>query len=220
MTEIPDLYTYGVTLTTADGFSEPQQEDVFVFVKRISPKVVLVLERGKSGKPHFHMCIDLKPKQANKVTVRFVKFYEDLHIPFQKGVSVVVKSVKNRMGWLAYMAKEIPPDARPLLVQGYQWGNLKKQFVALLKKQKAAVVKGTDFTMNMDTAPNRIIDYAKRTGHLITGKDSFCTLMAVMMEDGYLVHRLKPKVLYAAVLAKLGYRSVAYDYWSSELSFS
>ena len=63
-----------------------------------------------------------------------------------------------------------------------------KQFVALIKKQKATEVKGTDFTMNMDTAPNRIIAYAKATSHLVRDKDSFCTLMACMMEDGYLVH--------------------------------
>lgn len=221
---VPDpvtgLYTYGVTLTIAGGFSAAQVEDLAVYCKSISNKLVIAAEHGAGGNTHLHICIDLKPIRANNVTRRFIGFYADHKWPVQTGVSVVVKHTRNRMGWLCYIAKEVPMGSKPLVVHGYQWGEIKKALVKQVKAQKAKDLKGTDLTMNMDTAPARIIAYAKSTGVLLTDKEIFCRLMASMMRDGYLVHRLKPKVLFAQVMCKIGYERFGVAYWENELAFA
>lgn len=221
---VPDpktgLYTYGLTLTVSGGFDADQIEQLVVFMKRISPKLVVTREVGKLLNPHLHACIDLVPKQANAVTRRFVKFYGEQNWPVQSGVTIVVKHVDNRMGWLCYISKEIPMGSKPLVVHGYIWGAIKAAILSQVKTQKAKALKGTDLTMNMDTAPARIIAYANAAGMLLTGKEEFCQLMARMMRDGYLVHRLKPKVLFAQVMAKIGYERIAFTYWENELQFA
>lgn len=220
MTEPLRRNSFAVTLTVSGGFSEQQVSDISAYCRAISDYLVLTHELHRSGDPHLHMSIALSVKATSAVTLRFARLYEKLGIPYQKGVSVVVKKVNDQTGWFSYISKDVPDGQAPLVCVGYVWGEIQEQCRAAVKKISAKSLKGEDLVMNMSTAPSRIIAFAQRTGTSITGKDSFCDIMAKMMVDGYLVHRLKPVVLYAQVLAKLGYERVAFDYWENELRFS
>lgn len=212
------FHSFAITLTSKDGFTQDQLESIKEWFVKKCDTVLLTQEHHKSGKIHLHAAADFKG-QTNSVTRMFATLYDRLNIPFQKGVSVVVKKVTDRVGWFHYLSKDVPTGQMPLLILGYLWGDIQEECKAAIKKIPNKMVKGTDFTMNMVTAPNRILEFAKSIAHPITGKDSFAEVLSIMAEDGYQMHNLKFKVLYAQVMAKTGRRGVMRDLILGELQF-
>lgn len=219
MTEPLHLNSFGVTLTVSGGFSEAQVDTIVNWCRAISDYLVITREQHASGFPHLHLSIKLKPKSTSHVTLRFKRMYERFDIPYVKGVSVVVKEINDQTGWFAYISKDIPDGQLPLVCVGYLWGDIQKQTMDAVKRLKLKTLKGSRVIMNMNTAVGRIMEFAKRTGTSITGKQSFCDIISKMMGQGYQTYRLKLPVLYAQVLAELGYERIAFDWAESQLQF-
>lgn len=212
-------HSYAITLTSPDGFTDSQVASIKDWFSRNSDTCLVTVETHKSGKLHLHAAANFKASQANAVTRRFSRLYETLGIPYQTGVAVKVKKMTDRVGWFHYLSKDVPTGQEPLLVQGYLWGDIQEECRLAIKKIPNKMVKGTDFTMNMVTAPNRVLEFAKSVGYPITGKDSFAEVLSIMAEDGYQMHNLKFKILFAQVMAKTGRRSVMKDLILSELNW-
>lgn len=211
--------SFAITLTSSDGFTLEQIDSIRSWFHKTCDTCLVTVEQHKSGKLHLHAAANFEIKQANAVVRRFVTLYSHLNIPYQKGVSVVVKAVSDRTGWFHYLSKDVPTGEKPLLCLGYKWGDIQEECRLAVKKIPNRMIKGDDFTMNMVTAPNRILSYAKALGHPISGKESFAEIIALMAEDGYQMHNLKFKVLFAQVMAKTGDRSVMKELVLSELQW-
>ncbi len=211
--------SFAITLTTSSGFTEQQISDIKIWFTRVCDTVLLTVEKHKSGKVHLHAAAEFKCAQTNALTRKFARLYDTLNIPLQKGVSVKIKKVTDRIGWFHYLSKDIPAGQEPALIIGYKWGDIQEQCRAAVKKIPNKMVKGEDHTMNMVTAPNRVLEYAKSIAHPIEGKESFAEVLSLMAEDGYQMHNLKFKILFAQVMAKNGRRSVMKDLILSELNW-
>lgn len=213
------IHSYAFTLTTQDGFTDLQVAQFSDWFSANADTACLTRELHKSGKIHLHACADLRKSSTNSVTRVFTNLYERLNIPCQKGVSIRIKKVTDRLGWFHYLAKDLAVGQSPVLCHGYLWGDIQEQLKLAVKKIPNKMVKGDDHTMNMVTAPNRVLEYAKSVGCPISGADSFAEVISLMAEDGYQMHNLKFKILYAQCMAKCGRRSIMRDLVLSELAF-
>lgn len=191
---------YFYTLTAQDGL----QPDHLVRFKRWfqdnTDSCLVVRELHSNGNVHLHAGTKQKHKTSGELTRRFAKLYEQLNIPWVKGVSVKIKKVTDLIGIFHYLTKEL--QGAPLLCQGWQMTWIQQMCKDNLKKMPHKMIKGDDHTMNMVTATNLVMHYATRSGLPLTGKESFKTVICCMARDGYQLHNLKFKILYAQIMAR------------------
>lgn len=194
------MFQFSYTLTCTDGF---QPEHLAAFKKWFSDNTdscLVVTELHATGKLHLHAGTKQKHKTAGELTRRWTKLYETLNIPCVKGVSIHIRKTTDLVGWFHYLTKDL--EGPPLYVQGWQMTWIQQQCKDNLKKMPHKLIKGSDHTMNMVTATNLVIAYAKNADLPLSGKDSFKTVICCMAKDGYQLHNLKFKILYSQIMAR------------------
>ena len=198
------MFGYAITLGTSRDFLAEEIVSIAQHFARNCDACLLVEERGASGKLHLHASTKQKQKTANLVTLALTRLYEKLKIPCQKGVAIKVKKTTDEIGWFHYLTKDMEDGQQPVLIFGWEMTWIQDQCRDNLKKIPHKMMKGNDYTLNMAIATNVVLQYAKRTGIPLSGKDGFKTCICRMAEEGYLFHSVKFKVLYAQVLARTG----------------
>lgn len=213
------MFGYSYTLTTNRDFTSQEIVSLAQWFAKTCDSCLLVEERGGSGQLHLHAGTQQKQKTTGEVTRRLTKVYADLQIPFTKGVSIKVRKTTDQIGWFHYLTKDMQPDQVPVLIFGWQMTWIQQQCKDNLKKIPHKMVRGDDYVLNMVVAPNLMIAYAKRVGLPIHGKECFKQIVCQMAEEGYQMHNLKFRILYAQILARSGDYRPLKSLLDSELQF-
>ena len=196
------MNNYSITVTSSDGLQPDHLVRFRTWFAQTTDSCLVVTERHASGKLHLHAGTRQRQKTPNEITRMLVRICESLNILVVKGITIKVKRTTNLIGWFHYLTKDLG-DADPLLVQGWQLTWIQQQCRENMKKMPHKMIKGDDFTMNMVTAPNLVIQYAKRHGLAPPDtKDSFATVICLMAKDGYQIHSLKLRILYCEIAAR------------------
>lgn len=215
---VKQMHSFAITLTASGGLTESHLVTIPKWFVRASDTCCLTVEQHVSNGNHIHGIAEFSCAQPNNLTRRLRNMYTKLEIPWAKN-SILVKTISDKTGWFYYMTKHQPADQQPLLVMGYVWGEIQALIHAHVRKLKDKELKGSDVIMNMSTAQNRIVAFARSIGAPITGIDSFSDVIGLMGAAGYHTERLKMKPLYAQVMGILGDPSVLADLTRRELRF-
>lgn len=210
-------YQYFITLTSAIGFNGPQEDQVVQWHRRNCDKVFLARELHDSGAAHYHsvVCVSA-PRQASKVTEKLVRLYAEMGIDWVKGISVKVKTVSDFVGCLHYVRKDLGDDL-PILLLGWRLSWIKQQCIAGVKHIPFKMLRKDVYMIQESTAVAVVIRYASASGHPLTGKDSFMTVVCAMSAEGYRFVKIKKLDLFADVLASVGDLSHVRNLWSDTL---
>ncbi len=211
-----NTYRYMLTLTSSIGFNASQEDQVVQWHRHNSDKCFLVSELHDSGGKHYHSVIAcVSPRTAGKVTEKLVRLYSQMRIDVVKGISVCVKSVSDFVGCLHYLCKDL--DDAPLLLIGWRMSWIKSECLANVKHIPHKMLRADQYMVQSSTSVQLVLRYAHASGHPLCGKDSFMTVVVEMQSTGYQFEKIKPRWLYAQVMAMVGRSSIARSLWDDVL---
>ncbi len=210
---------YFITLTTSGGLSTVQVEGLTDYFKTLADKCLLTEELHANGGTHLHAVCELATLHTANVTVRMAKLYERLDIPYVKGPSVKVKAVKD--GTLSqlhsYVIKDVKPNHKPLICEGWSIKSLMADRVKQLKNLKEGDRAKGECMLHLNSVEWTVIEYAKRSALDLTDKYAFIDCVVQMQKEGYSFSRIKPTLLYCQVMARVGHTNVASNWWEGQL---
>lgn len=213
-----NTYHYFVTLTSSDGFTSVQEEIIKLWHRNHSDKCLLVAELQDNGKTHYHSLIACtSPKLPAAVTRNLVRLYAILDIEPVIGVSIVTKKVTDFVGLLHYLSKNIAEGSSPVLCWGWQYTWIKQQCLDNIMKIPRCMLRKDQYMVQCSSSVQLILQYAQAAGFPLTGKASFITVCVEMQSKGYQFEKIKPKWLYAQVMAMAGHLSLARRVWEDSL---
>lgn len=212
------MYGYFYTLTTNRDFLPDEIVSIAQWFAKSCESCLLVEERGHNGKLHLHATTTQKQKTAGEITRRMQKLYEHLNIPFQIKISVRIKRTTDQIGSFHYLTKDLG-DKVPVLLFGWKMTWIQQQCRDNVKKIPHKLIKGEDYVVNMVIAPNLLMEYARRSGIPLTGKEGFKEVVARMMGEGYQFQNVKWKILYVQLMARCGDTRPLRSMLDNELQF-
>ncbi len=207
------MYPYMLTLTSSDGFSSVQEGQIVEWCRTHSDKCMLVREYHDSGKAHYHVLICSDTKLANGVTRQLECLYRTMNIEWTPRVSVCVKKVTDLVGAMHYLSKDIPLSEKPLLCTGWSYSWIKSECLGNIKKIPHRMLSKDQYMVKNSSSVQLVIRYAHAGGFPLCGKQSFITVCTEMQGEGYQFENIKPKWLYAQVMAMVGHKDLARRVW-------
>ncbi len=211
------MYPYLLTLTSSDGFSSVQEGQILHWCRTHTDKCMLVRELHDSGKAHYHALVCTDTKLAQGVTRKLETLYRLMNIEFTPCVSINVKKVTDLVGAMHYLSKDIPVSENPLLCTGWRYSWIKSECLGNIKKIPHCVLKKDQYMVQNSSSVQLIIRYANAGGFPLCGKQSFITVTTEMQGVGYQFEKIKPKWLYAQVMAMVGHKDLARRVWEDAL---
>ncbi len=157
-----------------------------------------------SAKPHFHSVGTWKTMTTSNVTAAAVTLYSKYGVEYTKGVSVVVKKVSDLIGIWQYISKDVTEGTPPVLAMGWKMSWIKEICLANVHKIPYAVLMKKKHCLSTKTATALVMEYAKAKGHVLSGKESFASLICLMARDGYQFEAVKLKWLYCQCMSLCG----------------
>ncbi len=213
-----NTYSYFVTLTSSDGFSSVQEGQIVSWHESHSEKCLLVREYHDSGKTHYHSLLTcLSPKMPAAVTRNLDRLFAAMDIEPVRGVSIVTKKVTDFVGMLHYLTKDLAPDGKPLLCKGWAYSWIKQQCVDGIKHIPLRMLRKDQYMVQSSSSVQLIVQYARAAGYPLTGKQCFITVTTEMQSKGFQFEKIKPKWLYAQVMAVCGHHALARRVWEDAL---
>ncbi len=213
-----NTFSYFVTLTTSEGFTPDHTVKIVDWHRSHSEKCLLVSELHDSGKTHFHSLICcLAPKMPSGVTRNLNRLFVAMDLEPVKGVSIVTKKVTDFVGMLHYLTKDLAPGGKPLLCTGWAYSWIKKQIVDGIKHMPRCMLRKDQYMVQSSSSVQLIVHYAHAAGYPLTGKQCFITVCTEMQAKGYQFEKIKPKWLYAQVMAMMGHEGLARRVWEDAL---
>lgn len=194
-----------ITFTTSMGDFPSDFELALAHWHKKKCESCLLIREGGPGEDehlHYHSVGTWKTKHAGNVTRGCATFYSKFNLAFTDR-SVVVKKVTDLIGSWHYLRKSL--DGRvPLLVMGWSMSWIKEQCVANVHKIPNKVLMKDKHCLSTRTATARCMEYAKAQGMVLSGKDSFATLICEMAAEGYQFEAVKLKWLYCQCMSLTG----------------
>jgi len=213
-----NTYSYFITLTSPEGFTGAQVSLITDWHRVHSEKCILVEELHDSGKNHTHSLICCQsPKLPANVTRNLLRLYAAMDIEPVKGVSIVTKKVTDFVGMLHYLTKDLAPGATPLLCMGWAYSWIKQQIVDGIMHMPRSMLRKDQYMVQSSSSVQLIVQYARAAGFPLTGKQCFITVCTDMQSKGYQFEKIKPKWLYAQVMAMTGHEALARRVWEDAL---
>ncbi len=206
-----------LTLTSSDGFSSVQEGQIVTWHKNHSDKCLLTREYHDSGKAHYHSILCTPTKLAQGVTRQLEVLYRSMNIEFVVKVSIVVKKVTDLVGAMHYLSKDIPLRGKPLCCHGWSYSWIKKECLVNIKKIPHCMLRKDQYMVQNSSSVQLIIRYAHAGGFPLCGKESFISVTTEMQAVGYQFEKIKPKWLYAQVMAMVGHKNLARQVWADAL---
>ncbi len=171
-----------------------------------------------SGKTHFHSLICCRsPKMPSAVTRNLLRLYVSMELEPVKGVSIVTKKVTDFVGMLHYLTKDLAPAAKPLLCIGWSFSWIKQQCIDGIKHMPRCLLRKDQYMVQSSSSVQLIVQYARAASYPLTGKQCFITVCTEMQSKGYQFEKIKPKWLYAQVMAMTGHPDLARRVWEDAL---
>lgn len=211
------MFGYAITLTRAGAFDQQQNSVIRTWFKQNTDSCLLVVEQHASGGLHYHAATSQKQKTTNEVTRLLDRFYEAQGWQSVRGVSIKVRRMSDRIGWFHYLCKDL--KGSPLLVQGWKMTWIQQECKDNLKKVPRKILCKDSYLVTQSVGSGLVIQYAKRTGNPLTGKESFAFVCSTMMSEGYQFHQVRWKHLYCHVMALCGDLRPAHSFIIGELIF-
>jgi len=213
-----NTYSYFVTLTSSDGFSSVQEGQIVSWHRSHSEKCLLVSELHDSGKTHYHSLLTCRaPKMPAAVTRNLDRLFAAMDIEPVTGVSIVTKKVTDFVGILHYLTKDLPQGAKPLLCIGWAYSWIKQQCIDGIKHIPRSMLRKDKYMVQSSSSVQLIVQYARAAGYPLTGKASFIAVATEMQSKGFQFEKIKPKWLYAQVMAVCGHLQLARRVWEDAL---
>jgi len=214
-----DLFCTGkhyYLVTLAPGpvwFTEEEFDKIIIFCKRETQ--VLAYTEVASHK-HLHVLLSSSMKKTFNVTRSFTNFFTKEKIPFVDKVTIDVRHSTVPIGYFWYLTDEIK-NGTQVAIKGWRMTWIQDTCRANLKvKPRKMLNKDTRVVNNVD-GPALISQYAELHHMMLIDKVTFVRVVARMMKDKYLFHNVKPKCLFATVLAIEGHPKAAISFWENEL---
>ncbi len=212
------LYQYMLTLTSACGFLDYQEDQIVQWHKRHSEKCFLVCELHDSGVKHYHSLIScMRPNKSSRVTDKLVHLFSEMSIDYVKGVSVKVKSVSDFIGVLHYLCKDVPIGGTPLYLSGWRYSWIKDECLRNVKHIPHKMLRKDEYMVQSSTCSALVLRYASAAAMPMTGMQSFISVVVAMQAEGYSFCKIKPKWLYGEVMARTGHVGLARRLWEEAL---
>ncbi len=215
-----DSFGYFLTLTSPQGWTAAQVDQVLQWHRRKCENCLLVAELHQSGETHYHSSIIvLKPKATHGVTRQLDTLYKQMGIPVINRVTHVVKSTSDQVGLFHYLTKQLKAGKEPLLLMGWQFSWIKKQCISNVKKIPRKMLMDGRIVLNAANAIPYCLNFAEAAGIGITGRDSFKTVVKLMVKDGYSFDNTKLAWLYSQLLCICGDDRALDQQIDNQLSF-
>ncbi len=213
-------YPYTLTLTCKDGFTSEQCDKIVHWHQTDDYFVQCLLssELHASGELHFHGLIDVYVASTGNVTRKYERFYKNNDIPFEKGISVCIKSQTDRHGAVHYLSKDMDAEDDYLVCRGW-----KETWLAAIKKDLKHVshkqVQKGYLVLTKKNAVPRALQFAKAHNITLCTQHCFVDLCCAMARDLYLFDNVSPKWMYAQCMLISGHDAAFRSLWENELHF-
>ncbi len=199
-----DTFGYMLIFTSANDFNEAQEDQIVQWHRRRCENALLVRELHTDGRKHYHSTIlVLKPKTSGGVSRQLATLYKSMGIDVVARVTYQVKSTSDQIGSFHYLLKD-QADREPLLIMGWQLTWIKAQCVSNVKKIPRKMLMQDRVVLNAANAIPYCLKFAEAAGVGITGKESFKTLVRLMVKDGYSFDKCNLPWLYAQLMCIAG----------------
>jgi len=206
-----------VTLTSSDGFTSVQEGQIVSWHRTHSDKCLLVRELHDSGKTHYHALLCSTTKLAQGVTRQYECLYRSMNLEYVPKVTINVKKVTDLVGAMHYLSKDIADGGSSLLCWGWRFSWIKSECLGNIKKIPHRMLRKDQYMVQNSSSVQLVIQYAAAAGYPLCGKQSFITVTSEMQGKGYQFEKIKPKWLYAQVMAMCGHLELARRVWEDAL---
>lgn len=210
------MFEYAITLTLRDGFTPDHFTAVRHYFDLTCESCLVVAEDHASGGIHFHAATSQRQKTTNEVTRLLHRYYSKQGWEVTPR-SVQVKRMADRVGWFHYLTKDL--TGPPVLVRGWRMTWIQQQCMDNLKKMPRRLLRKDTFVVTHAEGPRLVIEYAKRTGCVLSGKDSFIDVCCQMSRNGYQFHQIRWKQLYTHTMSMCGDMTPMQSFIVGELTF-
>ena len=198
-------HAYFITFTTScSEWPEDVNDRLIGWHVAKCDQALLVAEGGPDEDKHlhFHSVATFKARAAKNVTEQVKTLYKKMGLPVT-GRSIQVKKVTDLVGIWHYHLKELG-DRKPLLLKGWKMSFIKESCLANLKKIPHKVLLKNKYMLNAKIATALMVEYAAAKSLVISGKESFTTVVCEMAKEGYQFESVKIKWLYTQVMSLMG----------------
>ncbi len=203
----PKRPDFMITLTTGGEFSVDFTTGLKDWFVKKCTQVLLVTEGwdfNAEERPHYHGVGSFKTNNASNITRMLKKLYDKFEVPWQKNISIRVRKVTDLIGSWHYCLKDTSDGNPPLLVMGWRMSFIKEQCRANVGKIPYKVLMKNKHCLSTKTATATVMAYAKASAHVLSGKESFASVICQMAQDGYQFENVKIKWLYTQCMSLTG----------------
>jgi len=196
--------SFCITFTTGGEFPPAWEAALAAWHVKKCDQALVVREGGPEEEEHlhYHSVGTFKTSKASNIKSMCETLYKKHDVAYDKP-SVVVKTTTDLIGMFHYLLKD-QVDDQPVLLLGWKMSWIKEQCLSNLKKIPHKVLMKNKYVLKTSTATAVVMEYAKRKSLILTGKDSFATLVCEMARDGYQFEAVKLKWLYCQCMSLTG----------------
>lgn len=180
---------------------------------------LIVREGGEDEEEHlhYHSVGTFKTSNPSNLSKACEVLYRKNNLDWVKGVSVCVKKCTDLIGWWYYLLKSVEGDV--LQIMGWKMSFIKEQMKMNVSKIPFKILMKDKYVLRTKSATARCMAYAKAIAHVVSGKDSFASLICIMAEDGYQFEQVKMKWLYCQMMSLMGDQRAMRSMVMNELHF-
>lgn len=206
------------TISPKDDFTPSQETALKEWHGHQGPFAFLVSEpRPGDGIIHYHSVFQSLAKTTSKTREKLERLLKNIHVPYERMITVKVKKCTDLIGWFHYLTKDA--TSKRLYIKGWEMSWIKQQCLDNVKKIPFKVLlKGKRFVTKKG-ATALIIAYSAAKAYPITGKHSFMQVVCMMAQEGYEFQSVNMRYCFSQALAVNGNTRAMMSLLESELQF-
>lgn len=210
------VFYYKLTLTTRDGLSEGQADQLVAYFEKCE-NCCICIEMGENGtNRHVEGVAGFTTKSSSNIHKDMKKYYEKHNIEYSK-FAVKIKSVTHLGGAFKYGIKELKDGDEPAMLKGWKWTWIQDQAKAAKEDFRKRPVRGK--IVKPSEAPDAMVAFIEANNLVVNSKATFLEVLKRMGDAGYRFGQVKFKVFYADVMCALGDGSALMAVAENELFF-
>ncbi len=195
---------YKLTLTTSDGFSEAQVEELVEYFICKCGHVYLTNEFGEFGmNSHLEGVVEFDTPKTSNVTNRVRGLYKKLGIEVSHN-SIRVSKVTHLDGAIIYASKELEKMGKVAGLKGWKQTFIDKTLKDGVKSIPFKQLKKRGLWVTDRVAPAVIYEYCKAHNLTISYKADLMHVIRLMGDDGYMMSHLRLRAVYGNTMCLFG----------------
>ncbi len=195
---------YKITLTTSDGFSEIQVENVVRYFLYECGHVYLVNEFGEHGtNSHIEGVVEFETEKTSNVTERCKALYGRLEMEVSPN-SIRVRRVTHLDGAIIYATKELDDMGRVAGLKGWKQSFIDKTIKEGVSLIAYKTLKKRGVWVTDRVAPALIYEYCSANNLTIRYKADLREVIRLMGNDGYMMSHLHLRSVYGNTMCLFG----------------